>query len=332
MLTQEPQSPSVSSVTEVLEKLRVALVQGLSRQFDLPKEARAEGGAREAVMAWMRIQHRRVLPRPRLVEMSALLQARPLSSETAASVQNVRQELLVGADLTQRLSRQFYRAKFNDFLFNNFGIHHLHLGARGASVDKTGKHPMAKGEDLLLFVLVLNDRVLMLDVLGHDAFADVAQSKGLVQLAIRSSPAFIAMYEAPGVVGCGQTFESAFEMAKHGFCTGYELDGRFFATGGTVMDGRPSGGRRGACTSVQVVLDSNRVLNRVARLVERIERDAASVGRWLEQRTGVRPTSIRLSVKECRLRTVLVDEISGAMFEMRDDQLEVSLNAEATVL
>jgi hypothetical protein len=50
--------------------------------------------------------------------------------------------------MTHRLTRHFYKDGFNDFLFNHFGIHPMHLGAPGAALDSTGHHAMAGGAAL----------------------------------------------------------------------------------------------------------------------------------------------------------------------------------------
>ena len=73
------------------------------------------------------------------------LQARTLDSAIQHSVAAIRSEFEQGADVTHRLTRQFYKAGFNDFLFNTFGIHHIHLGQPGVALDKTKQHIMSGG-------------------------------------------------------------------------------------------------------------------------------------------------------------------------------------------
>jgi hypothetical protein len=203
----------VSSTEEVLERLRVDLVAEMEgRRISVPPAAKASGNWFDAVVAWRRLEHRTVPARPRSVSESAELCARLLEPATQAAVRQVQGECERGEDLTHRFTRQFYKSGFNDFLFNNFGIHHLHLGAPLDGQDKTRDHLMAGSTSELLFALVTPSEAFFLDVLDHRVFTSVEGTKSLARIALRNRPDLLRRFVAPGVVGADQTFEDAFAL------------------------------------------------------------------------------------------------------------------------
>lgn len=309
------ETPEVSSTGEVLEGLRQNLVSSLQAQgIAVPQKALVPGACFQAVLAYQRLAHRRLAAIPRKVGHSPELLANCQYLRFLDPLDELRAEFERGDDLTQRLTRHFFRSGFNDFLFNNFGIHHLHLGARNSSLDKTGKHSMAAGGRELLFAWVTPSEAYFLDVLDHDVFDDAEMTKRLVQIALRDRPEFVQKHVVPGVVDADQSFEEAFEIAKLGFTTLYELDGYFFLTGNTVMDGVVTNGRRGTCTSTEVVAATNRVLNQIVSLVDYLRSNAGAVATALESSSGRRPSTLALEVVEFGRVLLLRECESGTEF------------------
>lgn len=308
-------SINVSATKEVLERLRLDLVSSLeSSGISVPADAKRPGNCFAAVVAWQRLEHRRLAVVPRRVGESPELRARQLDPAIECAVKAIRSEFERGVDLTQRLTRQFYRAGFNDFLFNNFGIHHLHLGPRGAARDQTRKHPMSGGMSALLFTIVSATDAYFLDVLDHQVFGSVEMAKSLARIALRNRRELLKPYIAAGVVTAEQTFEDAFHLAASGCTTVYELDGTFLLTGGTVLDGCVVDGIRRACTSTGVIDAANRTINLVVDLVEYVQANAESLARLVESDTRVRLNVIDLTVIRAGSVVVLRDESTGVEF------------------
>jgi hypothetical protein len=246
--------------------------------------------------------------------MSSELRTRQLEPSLRDELDEVRAEFERGDDLTQRLTRQFYKSTFNDFLFNNFGIHHLHFGPRDAVRDRTGTHRMSRGGNALLFALVTQTEAYFLDVLDHDTFGSAEGTKALARIALRDRRDLLSRYIMLEGFTATRTFESAFDMAKSGFCTAYQLDGVSFSTGGTVMDGSVGRGQRGPSTSIDVIGVANRTMNLLVNLLDWVRTNVSELGRWVEQDTGVAPSEFKLIVVHAGTSVVLREMNSGVTF------------------
>jgi hypothetical protein len=144
----------ITTVDDVLERFRTAIVAQLrGGKFEVPDSADVPGGCYEALSAYVRLRHRAIGSTPRTVLKSGELQQRNLGSDMQASLAAIEVAFQRGNDLTQRLTRQFYKAGFNDFLFNAFGVQHMHLGELGAGRDRTKQHLMCAGTSALLFLM-----------------------------------------------------------------------------------------------------------------------------------------------------------------------------------
>lgn len=312
----------VSTAGEVLERFRVDVVADLKRRgFKVPSEAEVSGNYHAAFVAWQRLQHRGVSTARRTVTESPELLRRELEPWIRDALRAIRAEFERGDDLTHRLSRLFYKSGFNDFLFNNFGMHHLHLGAPGAGVDTTKMHPMSGGAPELLFALITPTEAYFLDVQDHNVFERADLTKSLALVALRNRPKLFEQYIPPGVVGVDQTFEDAFLLAKAGVATVYELDGKFLMTGGTVLDGHSANGKRAPCTSIAVVTAADRVLTRIKDLVEYVRSNTNEVANVAESLGKPRPSVLQLEVVEAGSTVHLRETHTGLYFVNTGRQL-----------
>lgn len=264
------------------------------------------------------------------------LQQRALDSETRAALATIRLEFEEGEDVTQRLTRRFYRAGFNDFVFNAFGIQHIHLGASGAGQDATKRHVMSGGGPELLFVLVGQEEVCFLDVLGHEVFDSPQLTKSLLQIALANCRELVEPFVIPGAFAASFGFEEAFQMTKGGFSPLFEVDGVVFANS-NILDGKvtrkpkqsdipaataePSEDIfRAACTSSQVVDAANRILNRIADLVRFVQRQGNSLVEPEELSMLVPP--IHLSLEVVQAGEVVILREQGGLLSFRNDGIE----------
>ena len=309
------QMVSVSTPETVLEQFRADLVAQLEADFVVPPEAKSRGNCHAAVVAWQRLRHRAVPAIPRRVLASPEVLARDLGPHLRAGLAEVQAEIERGDDMAPRLTRKFYKTGFNDFLFNNFAIQHMHLGPRGADLDKTKRHRMAGGGKLVVFALVSPSEAYLLDVLSHDAFDDVKMAKELIRIALRDRRNLLARYIMPADCEATMPFESAFTLAKGGFGTAFKLDGVSFMTGSTVMDGRVEDGKRDACTSIWVVDAANRIVGLVRKAVDLLQKEAEHLAENVAVFAGSRPTSFTPVVVYASTGEVeLLDEATGVTF------------------
>lgn len=306
-------SIKVSTVHEVLEQFRrdiVAQLQAVGVQ--VPPEAHVPGNCDQALFAWVRIQHRAIPPIRRTVCESMELRQRTLGADIQASISAIRLEIERGDDVTHRLTRSFYRAGFNDFLFNTFGIQHLHLGACGVGRDKTRRHAMSGSDDALLFAAFGQKEAYFIEVLNHEVFNSAEMTKSLVQIALRNWPNSLKRYVLVGARG-SSSFEEAFRGAKAGFGTLFEIDGVCF-TRGTVLDGKVTNGIRAACTSTEVIDAADRILNMIIEVVRFVTREAETLAETVESQTGIRPNEFRLEVVQAGPSVVLRDQNTSMVF------------------
>jgi hypothetical protein len=307
-------SIEVSAVAEVRERLRLDLVDALQVSgFKPPPDALIPGQCHAALIAWTRLQHRSVPRASRRVSESSELRERTLDGSIRTAITAIREECERGDDLTHRLTRRFYKAGYNDFLFNHFGIHHIHLGAAGVGMDATGQHPMAGGGRDLLFALFGSSEVCFLEVADHDVFESWDLTKCLARIALRNCPELLRHRMVQGWSVPEHSFETAFSLAKAGFTTMFEIDGAVFA-GGTVMDGKVNDGKRAACTSTDVVASANRALSMIGDVVEFVAREADALAGAAESRRGTKPTAFSLEVVSLGPGVVVREVASGLEF------------------
>src|ERR1700690_88693 len=121
----------VSTRQEVLERLRQYLEgQLVAYGYQIqPADTRdIHHAVLQVFRAWVRVRHRSVPQRPRRVHWSNELTQRSLEASVRYDIGGIEKEFENGVDLNPRLTRNFFKAGFNDFLFNHFKLQHIHLG------------------------------------------------------------------------------------------------------------------------------------------------------------------------------------------------------------
>jgi len=287
---------TVSSVDQVLDRLRLDVVAQLRAvPVRIPPDALVPGGCSAALTAWFRLRHRSVPPARRTVTYSAELRARALPDDVRAALVAIEAECVAGVDLTHRLTRQFYKSDFNDFLFNHFRIHHLHLGPVGVASDATRCHSMCGGRSELLFALFDRTAIYLLDVLDHEVFESAERSKHLLRIAVRNWPELLPC-AGSSVVAVDLDFDTAYQLAKAGFTTIFDVDGFFLLPGGNVFDGAVRNGKRAPCTTTEVVDAANSILNRVVTFVKGAASVRDELAREIAARCGAHHEHLELQI------------------------------------
>lgn len=85
--------------------------------------------------------------------------------EFKKKLENIKENIEAGNDLTCYMSTTIEKADYNDYLFNDWNIQHFHLG------NKSSKKKFVKRTGPLLYLLITDDAVYFLDVLPHGEWA-----------------------------------------------------------------------------------------------------------------------------------------------------------------
>lgn len=277
MTARERTIHAMHTVTsDLLGDLRSEIIHRLrSEGYEVPT-----GDLGEVVQWWCAVQARRIDRRPRRVDKSREFQARTLPPHIDHALRRLFRAITDGRNLNPHLSRKRLDATFSDALFNDWQIHHMHLGPPGG-----GKR--SPGTSELAFVHVTPDAVRMIDILDHGAFS----AARLAEILDRNWPAVTASHVLKGVVGLDRTVtdEERAMLRAAGVNVLTELGGRVHAPWG--------GGQTTAKSSLQARREAIDVVNGVKSWTE-ILGDANFVAAAVSQKSGQpAPQEIRLRLQ-----------------------------------
>ena len=193
VIDQPALASTLPTLADFKEDLRQQFRHDLTKAgYTLPA---ATLDAQETAIRFHAIWLRWIQPRPRRVVWSAQLLARALAPDVRLALSTIEAESIGGLDLNPRSSRQQRKAMFNDWLLNDWGVNHLHLGAQGAH-----KAGFAGSTSDLLFVWVADEDVYFLDVKDHRVF-DTRCDESFVEIIHANWPGIIDPYRLRGAVG-----------------------------------------------------------------------------------------------------------------------------------
>lgn len=205
------------------------------------------------------ILKREVAPLPRPVVRSRQLLARQLTVEEVQALDRLEAESNQGLNLNGYLSKKLVDASYNDMLLNDWGVHHFHLGARGA--DQTGFAGRTKN---LLFARVEPNCIFFIDVLDHSSFAET----DLVEIMHGNWPELLKRYRIDGL-RLHTTFTSAqlTALRKAGA-------NPFFQTADGTLYSSPGGGYMTNGVSQDVVTTLDTALRQTRELETHVRQHA----------------------------------------------------------
>lgn len=169
-----------------------------------------------------------------------------------------------GDDVTPHLSKTILSDNYEDFLLNDWGIHHFHLGESVSSgfAERTGP---------LLFALVKDSDVYCIDIKAHGAWNE----QDMIRTLHEEWPEAIADYRIKGVLELSHqpTNDDVAKLRKAGVQTMVQVDEG-------VVYGPIGGGYSTAGTSMQ----SRMLADRYRRLVRDIEKHVTkNAGMFIEK-------------------------------------------------
>jgi len=198
---------------------------------------------------YFNIQKRKVLASPRTVHESTTLSC---PKEHQSGYTALKNKLINGEDVTPHLSKMILNNNYEDFLLNDWGIHHFHLGKNinDGFVERTGP---------LLFALVKDSDVYCIDIKAHGAWS----KQDLIRTLHTEWPKSIASFRINGILGLSYqpSNDDIAKLRKAGVQSMVQIEDG-------VVYGPIGGGYSTAGTSIQ----SRMQANRYCRLIRDIER------------------------------------------------------------
>lgn len=228
-----------ADIVSGIEKLIPAGVRGRNSVSSM--------SADEAWHAYANWTSRLVAPMPRTVRVSRELESALPGLPDAIAVRTVLDEIANGIDLQPRLSKRILsfhdakrsRAPINqrsdlDLMLNDWGVHHLHLGAHRPGEDFTERSAN------LLFVSFIGSNAYAITVMPHNDWSN----EQVLQVIAENWPGEEGViYASKGIVGLAETVAPGDRKALRnaGVSVLYEHNGTVFmprgglTTGGTSM-------------------------------------------------------------------------------------------------
>lgn len=273
---------TITTEQEVFRRLAEDITANLQAR-GVPVPDVALTNVSEALLLAFRLAHRTVHPHPRRVRYSQELAGRDLPESLQSGLRRVVDELEQGRDVTQRLTRRFLKPRFNDSLFNDLAIQHLHVGERDrVSGDVDGARDV-------LFAIVLEEEVLLLDIADHTAFQG---SYDFVAVLERNWPELLRQDRLDGIVdGEASVTLSAKDRATYRK-VGANLplvlpEGVFLPPGGLVTrDG----------TSLRAIQNVQQTIGKLRNYLQLVVSDSPKLVSAIAARTGVSTNALDLRV------------------------------------
>ena len=193
----------------------------------------------EPYLMLLRLRHRIPIARPRrfLVSREMGKRTQMLTDVERAGLAALKEDVEQGRSLLPRMSEQVMR-HFNDDLFNDWGIHHFHLGTE---LRRKGFYTRSRH---VAMAIVQEDRFLLIDVVPHgndvpEPWADNA----LLSIVQRQWPDVLAPYRMRGVAKLLPDWnpQDRRELRSIGVFLGVEVDGiSYLPPGGGITTDRGS--------------------------------------------------------------------------------------------
>jgi len=195
------------------------------------------------------IKKRRIYPVARRLSESRNLSC-PV--ENQAGYEALKKKIINGEDITPHLSKTILSDNYEDYLLNDWGIHHFHLGE---SIDNN----FAERTGPLLFALIKDTDAYCINVLNHGAWTE----QDLIKILHNEWPESISSYRINGILGLSHqpTNQEVAQLRRAGVQTMVQVEDN-------IVYGPIGGGYSTAGTSVQSGMLADRY-NRIIRDIEK---------------------------------------------------------------
>ncbi len=182
---------------------------------------------------------------PRQIRVSKELSKRIAAHSNHDAIFDIFNSTISGGDLNQYQSKESFNADFHDLLYNDWGLHHLHL----SSAKKSHLDYFNSRTGPLLFVRFTNDIAYFLDIKSHKD-KNIWSDTDLIRIIQNNWPDIIAGREVPNVTWTpALNDEDIGILRKKGYLFGINVDDKAYlvlghgqaASGDNLMASRMAG-------------------------------------------------------------------------------------------
>jgi hypothetical protein len=140
----------------------------------------------EIILEYFNVRKRLIYPLPRKVLAASEYSCPP---EVAAGIEFIKKKIERGGNLTPHLSDKIIKPDYNDYLLNDWGTYHLHLG----TVDDTRKPGFIERTILLLFARFDRENAYFINVMNHGFWTE----QKMIEVIDENWPDTISGYKLP---------------------------------------------------------------------------------------------------------------------------------------
>jgi hypothetical protein len=241
---------------------------------------------RDAIYQFLNVKARQIPKRNYKIYSSKTLDAKfsTLSADLQNGIRTVMAKALEGEDLNPHLSTRIKKASYSDALYNDWKIHHLHLGTglrTDGFIERTGD---------LLYAMVIGEHLLFIDVLDHSPVEGFA-NRHLLNIVHETWPAAIKPYKLEGIEVVDPITKNADvdALRKSG------LNIAFVAEDGTTYMS-PGGGLSLSGSNFEFSRRSMILEIYLKNLESDMRESAADIAAHIEKETGKKPAEIYFKI------------------------------------
>lgn len=250
----------------------------------------------ELAIKYFNLLHRKVPRRPRTVLFSKEFSCPPMYKKRLLKIKKVIEK---GEDITPYLSRNLKKLDYNDFMLNDWGIFHLHLGKKLESdgfVERT---------ELLLYAIFDENHAYLINVMKHGEWANHV----LIEIVHRNWPHIIERWKIKGITSSSldTTAKQRIALRKSGAVSLVQMED------GTVY-GPPGGGYAASRISIKAVISTDYVFNTLKRIEIHIKENIADYIKLIERHGKEVREELHFSLKITEQGSFIVEEHSGIFF------------------
>ena len=148
---------------DFVEHIRATLILSGYSQRSVDRVAKDD---RKLISYYLGINRRAISFTPRSVHRSTSFSCPP---KHAAVLADIERQIIAGGDLSIYLSTDIRQLKNTDYMLNEWGIHHLHLG--NVTENEGKNRGFVKRTHFLLFCHVTDSDAYFIGVFDHDSFS-----------------------------------------------------------------------------------------------------------------------------------------------------------------
>lgn len=225
---------------------------------------------------WINVENRIIPQKTRAIRISKKIENSTYDEDINSALNLLKKKIENGDDINSYLSKSIYYEDYTDYLFSDWGMHHLHLSIESDPNDSK----FIKRSDNLLFVTYNEEEIYFIDIRPHNEQYVFAQ-KELLKIIETDFPQIIENYRIKDAIDVAIDIEDAQTiktMREAGYNMIYKVKGKIYA---------PMGGGFTAATlntkSLRVRMVSNDFIRMINNYEKHIEENRATIEDMIKQ-------------------------------------------------